>query len=39
MVLKTVILTPLAALNFKFLPIFDIFKCEIPQKSIQIDLT
>ena len=30
---KTDILTKRVALNFEFLDIFDIFKCEIPKKS------
>ena len=30
---KTAILTILAALNYEFLGIWDIFKCEIPTKS------
>ena len=30
---KTDILTKRVALNFEFLNIFDIFKCEIPKKS------
>ena len=30
---KTDILTKCVALNFEFLNIFDVFKCEIPRKS------